>query len=147
MFRGSGAQRSWWRPGGLPEGSATAGRGPGAVGGRTRNKHRRKWGASITQQESSYMWSPALCLGGCGSCSFSSASSTAPWCLRRLRIRLQCRRPGFDPCVRKIPWRRKWLPTPAFLPGESHGQRSLVGYSLWGHKDLDTTERLTFSPA
>ena len=38
-------------------------------------------------------------------------------------------RPGFDPLVRKIPWRRKWQPTPVFLPGESHGQRSLVDYS------------------
>ena len=37
---------------------------------------------------------------------------------------------GFDSWVRKIPWRRKWQPTPVFLPGESHGQRSLVGYSL-----------------
>jgi len=40
-----------------------------------------------------------------------------------------CRRPGFDPWVRKISWRRKWQPTPIFLPGESHGQRSLAGYS------------------
>ena len=40
----------------------------------------------------------------------------------------------------KIPWRRKWLPIPVFLPGESHGQRSLVGYSPWGQKELDTTE-------
>ena len=35
---------------------------------------------------------------------------------------------GFDPWVRKIPWKREWLPTPVFLPGEHHGQRSLVGY-------------------
>ena len=42
----------------------------------------------------------------------------------------QCRRPGFDPWVQKILWRRKWQPTPVFLPGESHGQRSLVGYSF-----------------
>ena len=42
--------------------------------------------------------------------------------------------------VRKIPWRRKWLPTPVFLPGEFHGQRSLAGYSPWGHKESDTTE-------
>ena len=42
---------------------------------------------------------------------------------------LQCGRLGFDPWVRKIPWRRKWLPTPIFLPGESHAQRNLVGYS------------------
>ena len=39
----------------------------------------------------------------------------------------QCRRPGFSPWVGKIPWRRKWQPTPVLLPGESHGQRSLVG--------------------
>ena len=37
-------------------------------------------------------------------------------------------------------WRRKWQPTPVFLPGKSHGQRSLVGYSLWGRTELDTTE-------
>ena len=41
--------------------------------------------------------------------------------------------------VGKIPWRRKWLPTPVVLPGEFQGQRSLAGYSLWGHKELDTT--------
>ena len=46
----------------------------------------------------------------------------------------------FDPRVGKIPWRRAWQPTPVFLPGESHGQRSLVGYSPWGCKELDTTE-------
>ena len=39
----------------------------------------------------------------------------------------------------KIPWRREWQPTPVFLPGESHGQRRLVGYSPWDHKKLDTT--------
>ena len=53
-------------------------------------------------------------------------------------------RPGFDPWVGKISWRRKWHPTPVFLPGESHGQRSLVGYSPWGLKELDTTEWLHF---
>ena len=42
--------------------------------------------------------------------------------------------------VRKIPWRRKWQPTPVFLPGEFHGQRNLVGYSPWGHKDSDIAE-------
>ena len=45
-----------------------------------------------------------------------------------------------DPWVGKIPWRKEW---PVFLPGESHGQRSLVGYSPWGHKELDKTERRT----
>ena len=52
-----------------------------------------------------------------------------------------CRRWRFDPWVGKIPWRRAWQPTPVSLPGESHGQRSLVGYSLWGRKESDTTER------
>ena len=45
-----------------------------------------------------------------------------------------------DPWVRKIPWRRKWQSTPVSLPGEFHGQRSLVGYSPWGHKELDMSE-------
>ena len=49
-------------------------------------------------------------------------------------------RHGFNPQVGKIPWRRAWQPTPVFLPGELHGQRNLVGYSPWGHKELDTTE-------
>ena len=40
----------------------------------------------------------------------------------------------------KIPWRREWLPTPVFLPGEFYGQRRLTDYSVWGHKELDTTE-------
>ena len=49
-------------------------------------------------------------------------------------------RHGFDPWVGKIPWRKAWQSTPLFLPGESPGQRSLVGYSPWGHRELDTTE-------
>ena len=49
----------------------------------------------------------------------------------------------FDPRVGKIPWRREWQPTPEFLPGKSHGQRSLVGYNPWGHNELDTTELLS----
>ena len=47
---------------------------------------------------------------------------------------------GFNPWVGKIPWRRTWQPTPVFLPGESHGQRSLAGYGPWGCKESDTTE-------
>ena len=50
------------------------------------------------------------------------------------------KRHGFGPWVGKIPWRRVWQPTPVFLPGESHGQRSLVGYSPRVHKGSDTTE-------
>ena len=47
---------------------------------------------------------------------------------------------GFDSWVMKIPWRRSWQPTPVFLPGESHRQRSLAGYSPWGLQESDTTQ-------
>ena len=47
---------------------------------------------------------------------------------------------GFHLWVGKIPWRRKWPPTPVFLPGESHGQRSIAGYSPEGHKESDMAE-------
>ena len=53
---------------------------------------------------------------------------------------LYAERPGFDPWVGKIPWRRERLPTPVFWPGEFHGL-----YSPWGRKELDTTERLSLS--
>ena len=58
----------------------------------------------------------------------SGKESTCQW---------RCQRHGFDPWVGKIPWRRKWQPTPVILPGESHAQRSLVGYIPWGHKESD----------
>ena len=56
----------------------------------------------------------------------------------------QCRRyerHRFNPWVGKIPWKKKWQPTPVFLPGKCHGQRYLVDSCPWGHKELDTTER------
>ena len=53
------------------------------------------------------------------------------------------RRSRFDPWMGKIPWRRKWQPSQVLLPGESHGQRTLVGYSPWGRKESDTTEQLS----
>ena len=56
-----------------------------------------------------------------------------------------CGRPRFNPWVRKIPWRREWQPSPVFLSGEFHGQRSLEGYSPWGHKELDMIEQLIIS--
>ena len=49
----------------------------------------------------------------------------------------------FEPWVRKIPWRGEWQPTPVFLPGEFHGQRSQAGYSTQDHKELDMTKHLT----
>ena len=62
-----------------------------------------------------------------------------PWWLSGKESIYQCRRCKFYPWVEKIPWRRKWLPTPVFLLGESHGQRSLAGYSPWGYKESDTS--------
>ena len=50
---------------------------------------------------------------------------------------------GLIPRVGKTPWSRKWLATPVFLPGKFHGQRSLAGYSPWGHKGSDTTQQLS----
>ena len=61
-----------------------------------------------------------------------SGKEPASQCRRHKRCR-------FNPWVRKIPWRRQWQPTPVFLPGESHGQRSLVGYSPWCLKESDMT--------
>ena len=58
----------------------------------------------------------------------------------------QCRRHRFNPWVRRFPWRRKWQPIRVFLPGESHEQRSLVGYGPWGHRvrhDLVTKHQQT----
>ena len=55
----------------------------------------------------------------------------------------QCRRHKrckFDRLVGNIPWRRAWQPTPVFMPGESHGQRSLLGCILYGSRELETTE-------
>ena len=56
------------------------------------------------------------------------------WQVDSLPLGLQSRRCRFDPWVWKMPWRRKWQPTPVFFPGKSHRQRSLEGYSLWGRK-------------
>ena len=53
------------------------------------------------------------------------------------RNQLQCRRPEFDPCIGKIPWRRKWQLTPIFLPGKSHGQGNLPDYNPCDYKQLN----------
>ena len=72
-------------------------------------------------------------------------SSTIPGSTSGKESTRQCRgHKGceFNPWVEKIPWNRKWQPTPVFLPGKFHGQRSLAGYSPWDHKELDMTEKL-----
>ena len=87
-------------------------------------------------------WHSWLSLGGLFSSLICSRVSWNRWlcgkesagqCKRHKRCR-------FDPWVRKIPWRRKWQPPPVFLARESHGQRSLAGYSPCGSKESDTNE-------
>ena len=65
-----------------------------------------------------------------------------PWWLSGKESTCQCRRWKFDPWVGKIPLRRKRQPTPAFLPGKSHGQKSPAGYSPWDSKESDETEHI-----
>ena len=64
-----------------------------------------------------------------------SGKESACWCRRHKRC-------GFNPWVRKIPWSRKWQPTPLFLPGEFYGQRSLASYSPWGCKELGKAKHI-----
>ena len=66
-----------------------------------------------------------------------------PWWLMGKESACQCKRHGFDPWVKKIPWRGKWQPRPVFLPGKSHGQRSLADCHPQGHKESDTTLQLS----
>ena len=68
----------------------------------------------------------------------SSSNESACQCKRHRKCR-------FDPWMGKFPWSRKWQPTPIFLLGTSHGQRSLTGYRPWGRKELDTTEHTYMS--
>ena len=70
------------------------------------------------------------------------AAPTAQWVKKTA---CHCRSCGFDPCAGKVPWWKAGQPTPVFLPGKSHGQRSLDGYSPGGFEKLDTTERLSLS--
>ena len=82
------------------------------------------------------------CLVGCRLWGHTESDTTE---VTQQQQQQQCMKPGFDPWVRKIPWRRVWQLTTIFLPGESHGQRSLAGYGPWGPKEWDMTERLNWT--
>ena len=73
-----------------------------------------------------------------------------PWSLSGKRIHRNCRRCRFNPCVRKIPWKRTWQPTPVFFPGKSHGQKGPVGYSPRGRKrvghDVAAKQQQNYAP-
>ena len=75
--------------------------------------------------------------------SLSYKAKGLPWWLRWQRLHLQGGRPGFQPWLRKILWRGNGNPLQYSCLEDFHGERSLVGYSSWGHKEVDTTERLT----
>ena len=106
----------------------------------------------LSSWENQRNWVCEVELRGCG---LNSSLGYQTWChIVNFHVTLKMvknlpanarrhRRPGFNPWVRKIPWRRAWQPTPIFLPEESHGQRSLAGCSPRLGKDLDMTERLT----
>ena len=90
------------------------------------------WGSVTCRRTYSTLWKlSVLMLTGFP----GGASVKEPACQCR-----SYRRPGFDPWVGKIPWRRAWQPIPVFLPGESLGQRNLAGYSPCSHKESDVTE-------
>ena len=125
----------WWGQGdsgwGSPESPRDVGLG-GKVGSGSYSREGALLSASvhlslISSLSQSFLLSFSLFLGIPG-----DASGEEPACQCR-----RCKRHRFDPWVGKIPWRTAWQPTPVFLPGESNGQRSLVGYSPWGHKESD----------
>ena len=107
---------------------------------------RQKWKLSAKHPPSSLSvhWSPeVLCIPGILGFHTSRLIEGLPWCLTHKESTYNVDWslvPEFDPLVRKIPRRSKWQPTPVFLPGKTHGQRSLAGYSPWGRKESDTTE-------
>ena len=84
-------------------------------------------------------------VGAAGSCDFGNLFHPSQVVAQVAQcVCQQCGRPVSSPWVGKTPRRRKWQPTPGLLPGESHGRRSLVGYSPWGGKESGTTELLHF---
>ena len=119
---------------------------------------REKWGwqtqhsvgCSDTESSSVYCWVPQTSLIPTPPTQTTSTfiylvflnQFGLPWYLSGKESTCQCWRCRFNPWVWKIPWRRKWQPTPIFLPGESQGQRSLGIYSSWGRKESDATEQL-----
>ena len=113
----------------IPEGVAIPfSRGSSQPGDQTQVSHTA--GRSFICWATRAGWKSTLCgaKGGHSSASRGSGSSDSK------ESAWPHRRPRFDLCIRKIPWRRGWLPTPVFRPGEFHGQRSLVGSSPWDHR-------------
>ena len=87
---------------------------------------REAWSAAVHGVTKSWTW-----LSNWAELNWIDQDFGLPWWLSGKESTCQCRKHRFNPWVRKISWRGKWQPTPVFLPGKSHGQRSLVGCSPW----------------
>ena len=115
--------------GGCPGGTFPQQRGRAGLGGSERFKMRAHPGA-LTSPTSFFKIRGVIALQG------------LPWWLSGKESACHYRRLGFNPWIRKIPWRRRWQPTPVLLPEKCHGQRSLVGSSPQGWKETYTTEAI-----
>ena len=92
----------------------------------------------MTEHARTYPEGIRLVVGLLGHVGFPGGSDSKKICM-------QCKKFRLNPWGGKKPWRREWLPIPVFLPGEFYGQRSLAGYSPWGHKELEMIEQLTLA--
>ena len=102
-------------------------------------RERGAWWAAVYGVTQSQTWLKRLSSSMCIWYMYHIWQVFVPKWLRGRESACQCRRCGFDPRDGKIPWRREWLPTLVFLPGKSHGQRSLMSYSPGSSKELDIT--------
>ena len=118
----------------------------GRIPGRTAGFGASETGLSLSAGTGPFMGKPGGARGAWGHHTWGRDDQLPSFQPRGILGHLPCQTPGIHPWVGKVLWRRKWQPTPVFLSGESHGQRSLVGYSPQGHKPSDTIEHNILCP-